>query len=577
MAKSKKKLADTQVDQAREANAPLMHDQSGFQASGEGAGLMGTGSEEGKSEVPESAARAEDSLSGSDEVNVAMDSGQQLESQGLEADLAEVDDIAISGQEEEAEQERQALRLEVQISEPSQCERHIVVTVPREDIERYFEREFDELVESASVPGFRPGRAPRRLVERRYRKTVAESVKFAVIFDAIEQVNEQYSLVPISEPKFDLDAIILPDEGPLTFEYDVEVRPQFEVPEWRGMPLELWKVDVTEEEIDREVRRRLESLGTLEPFPGPAEVGDYVVVDMKFRHGEEVIAESTGERIRIKRVLSFLDAEIANFDQLMVGVRPGEIRECLVQISPYATDVSLRGSTVQAQFTVREVYRLRIPELSPEVFGLLGVNSEEELRTWARAHLLAQKTYTARRHLRRQITNNLLKDAQWELPPGMLVRQTRRELRRTVLELQSLGMSREAINQLVPRLYRQALWETAETLREHFILERIAEELGLQVGESEVQETIRQLAQQEGISPRRLRARLEQAGSMDAVVNMVLESKVLNAIIQEANISEVPMPETVDEIERVRWSIGELPEELVTEVNTSEIESAEGV
>ena len=116
----------------------------------------------------------------------------------------------------------------------STCERHVTVTIPREDIERYFDKEFSELMPTAHVPGFRPGHAPRKLVETRFRKDIAEKVKSELLMDSLTQVNEEQKLSAISEPDFDFEAVELPDEGPLTFEFDIEVRPEFEMPQVEG-------------------------------------------------------------------------------------------------------------------------------------------------------------------------------------------------------------------------------------------------------------------------------------------------------------------------------------------------------
>ena len=124
------------------------------------------------------------------------------------------------------------------IDERGACERHVTVTVSREDIDRYFDNEFSELMTSAQVPGFRVGHAPRRLIEARFRKDVADRVKSALLMDSIGQVNEREDLSPISEPDFTFEAVELPDEGPMTFEFDLEVRPEFDVPEWKGLKIE---------------------------------------------------------------------------------------------------------------------------------------------------------------------------------------------------------------------------------------------------------------------------------------------------------------------------------------------------
>ena len=89
----------------------------------------------------------------------------------------------------------------------STCERHVTVTIPREDIDRYFDKEFTELMPTAHVPGFRPGHAPRKLVETRFRKDIAEKVKSDLLMDCLTQVNEEQKLSAISEPDFDFEAV----------------------------------------------------------------------------------------------------------------------------------------------------------------------------------------------------------------------------------------------------------------------------------------------------------------------------------------------------------------------------------
>jgi len=498
----------------------------------------------------------------------AIEALAALAEENEQSGSTQVEETSALTEEETAEEK---LSLEVQIQEKNACERHIVVTIPREEIEKYFQRELDELAETAVVPGFRPGRAPRKLIERRFRKAVADSVKMALIMDAIEQVTNDYKLSPIGEPELDFDAVLLPEEGPLTFEYDLEVRPSFELPDWRGIRLEAWKVEVTDEEIDEEIRHLLESAGTLEPYDGPAELGDYVVVDLKFTQADRLIAESSGEVIRIKKVLGFLDAEIPNFDELMVGVRPGDVRQCMVHVSPNSPDLTLRDTDVLATFTVREVKRLRVPELSPELLAKWGVETEAQLREQVASSLLSRKQFASRRHLRRQISQNLLRGASWDVPQRVLISQTRRELRRVIFEMQANGMRPAEIDRLIPQIANDLVDQVADSLREHFIFEGIAEQLGLTVQDWEVSEAIRQMASQRGISPRRLRAQLERQGGLDIIVNMILERKVLEAILSEAHIVEVPMPRDLPEVEMLQRSVGTFPADVGPEVIAEEL------
>jgi len=351
------------------------------------------------------------------------------------ADDELVDDETPEEQEAE-EKEPERLDLDVDIDERSTCERHITVTIPRDDIERFFDKEFSELVPKAEVPGFRPGHAPRRLIEKRFRRDVGERVKSELLVASLEQINEEHGLSAISEPDIDLEAIEVPDDGPLTFEFDLEVRPQFDVPQWKGLTIEKPVREITQEDVDRALENLLAERGRLVPHEGPAEPGDYITTNLTFKHGEQVLSSAEEEVIRLRPVLSFRDGKIEGFDRLMAGVRAGETRTGEAKLSLDAPNADLRGQTVTAVFEVLEVKKLELPELDEDLLDELGgFELEADLRDAIKDQLQRQLDYEQHQRAREQITAALTVSANWDLPPEMLRRQAQRELDRAVLEL----------------------------------------------------------------------------------------------------------------------------------------------
>ena len=150
----------------------------------------------------------------------------------------------------EQEAAAESLHLEVEIESPSACQRHITVTVAREDIDRYFDDAFSEMMPTANVPGFRVGRAPRKLIEARFRKDVGDQIKGSLLLDSMTQVNEDHDLAAISEPDIDLSAVEVPDEGPMSFEFDLEVRPEFDLQDWKGIKIERPNAEFTDQDIE---------------------------------------------------------------------------------------------------------------------------------------------------------------------------------------------------------------------------------------------------------------------------------------------------------------------------------------
>ncbi len=441
----------------------------------------------------------------------------------------------------DAEEVKEKLALEVKVDRRSTCERHVTVTIPREDIDRYFNKEFTELMPTAHVPGFRPGRAPRKLVENRFRKDIAQKVKSELLMDCLGQVNEDQDLSAISEPDFDFEAIELPEEGALTFEFDIEVRPEFELPKWKGLVIEKPVREISDADVDETLQSILANRGRLVPFDGPASPGDYISTNLTFRHGETELAHAEEEVIRLRPALSFRDAKIEKFDESMSGVRAGETRQLETQLTDDAPNEELRGQKVTAIFKVLEVKKLETPELTPEFLADVGdFESEADLRDAIRDQLARQLNYEQHRRAREQITAALVVAADWDLPPALLQRQSHRELQRAVMELQRSGFSKEAIHAHENALRRNSQAATARALKEHFILERIAEEEEVDAGEENYEAEIRLIAEQSGESPRRVRARLEKSGSMDVLRNQIVERKVIERILEHAKFKEVP-------------------------------------
>jgi trigger factor len=461
------------------------------------------------------------------------------------------------GTDEQQEDGSQKLSLEINVEQRSACERHITVTVSRDDIDRYFDKDFSELMDSAQIPGFRPGHAPRKLVESRFHKDVAERVKSNLLVDSMAQVNEKEELSAISEPDLKVDSIDLPDEGPMTFEFDLEVRPDFELPQWKGLKIQRPVREFSDEDVDRGLERVLAGSGKLVPLDGSAASGDYITTNLTFSHEGQVLSNAEEEVIRLRPTLSFRDGKIEKFDKLMDGVTAGETREAQAELTQDAPNQALRGATVTAKFEVLEVKRLELPELTPEFLRQIGeFESEADLRDAIRDNLQRRLDYEQHQRAREQVTAALTESANWDLPPTLLERQSERELNRATMELRRSGFGDEEILAHENELRQNSRQHTARALKEHFILERIAENQEIEDEPEDYDTEIKLIAAQSGESPRRARARLEKSGAMDALRNQIIERKVIEMILKEAAFEEVPYEDETPDAEAVGWAAG---------------------
>ena len=441
---------------------------------------------------------------------------------------------------ESDEEEKQPLSLEVAVTSPNTCTRHVTVTVARDDVDRYFDEAFTSLMPDAAVPGFRAGRAPRKLVEQRFRDQVSDQVKSSLLMDSMTQISEEQEFSAIGEPEFDFDAIDIPDEGPMKFEFDLEVRPEFDLPEWKGMKLDRLKREFTKDDVDRQLSTVLEEYGEIVPHEGTAELGDFVVMNIRVRADNETIAEATEQTVAIRPIASFPDGRLEGFDKLMTGAKSGDRKHAKCTISHDSPNVDLQGQEVDVEFEVLDVKRLETPGLSEELLDTLGgFDDEGDLRDRIREELERRLEYQQQQRVRKQITGMLTEAADWDLPPDLVRRQASREMERAVLEMKSSGFSEAEIRAYEHELRQNSLASTKTALQEHFILEKIAEEEEVEAEPSDYDAEIGLIAMQSREPIRRVRARIEKKGLMDALRNQIIERKVIGLIQENAKFNDV--------------------------------------
>ncbi len=431
------------------------------------------------------------------------------------------------------------LNLSVKIDKPSTCQRHVVVTVPRAEIDRYFRKAYDEIAPKADLPGFRPGKVPRKLLESRFKQTVTDQVKSGLVMDSLHQITDGGEFSAISEPDMDYGAVNLPDTGDFTFEFKIEVRPEFGTPEWKGLSLDKTVYELTDSEVDHQLARTLERVTPGEAWDGEAQMGDRLVLNAVFRFDGKKVSELEEEVITLRKRLSLADCIVEDFGSLFLGAFEGDKRTTKVKVLETSQNESLRGQDVEIEFEVVEIRRVNVDGLTTSVLESVGFDSADELRSFVRSELERQAEYHQMQLMREQITNQLTKGAEWDLPPALVRKQTERELQRRVLDLRRNGFTDDQIRSVINSIRRNAEEITQASLREHFVLEKIAEDLKVEPSEEEYDDEIKLIADQSDLSSRQVRAKLERTGQMDALRNQILERNVIKMIVAEANLTTV--------------------------------------
>ena len=442
----------------------------------------------------------------------------------------------------ESGEEKKPIQLDVKVESPQACLREVVVTIPQGEVQRYLKDAYDELVPEAQVPGFRAGRAPRKLVEKQFRDRVVEQVKGSLLMDSLSQVTDSQDFSAISEPDFDYNAIEVPEEGDFKFQFSVEVRPEFKTPDWKGIKLAKPVEEVSDEDIDESLSRVLSRYATTEATDEPASMGDKLLIKAEFTNDGKTLSVMDEERVTLEERMTFSDATMDDFGKKLKGAKEGAKIKGKVTLGENAEDESLRGKKVDVTVEVVEVLKEETPELTEAFLEELGdFESEKELRDFVRDSLTRQADYRTEQALRTSVVEALAGTASFELPPELVKRQTMRELERKVLELRRSGFDEDNVRRFVNATKQNAQASTESALREHFILEQIAEEEKVDAEASDYDHEISLIAEQSDQPERRVRARLEKGGQMDALRNQIVERKVIEMIVEKAKVTEEPV------------------------------------
>jgi len=400
-----------------------------------------------------------------------------------------------------------------------------------EEFDAALERAFRRISQQVQVPGFRPGRAPRALVERRVgRELIVAEAQRELMDRLYHEALQQQRLTPVAEPEVE----IYQDE-PLAFRVEVQVYPQVDLDGYRDIRVEPREVEVTEEEIDQVIEglRRSRAVWQTPDEPRQPRDGDQVIVDIEAYEGEQPFQEPL-------RQATFVLGEsnlFAEIDQAIRSLRPGESAEFDIAFAEEDERVSpeLRGKTLHYRVTVHEVKEAELPEVNDEFAQSLGVATLSELRDRVRRDLLREKAQAARAEVLEQAVQRLLEVATAELPPALVERQVAADVERLREQLRQRGSSLDEYLRFQGKTleeFKEELRPQAEArLRRYLVLEAFAEAEGIAVSEEELVAEIERLALASG-SPEQFRAFYSVPSVRSYLADELHERKVSERLLE---------------------------------------------
>ncbi len=429
----------------------------------------------------------------------------------------------------------------VTIEDAGPCKKKVIIEIPEETIKSATDEQYNELRRDALVPGFRKGRAPRRLLEKRFGKETTEQIKLKLLAEAGESAIKDNEIQAIGEPDIDYEKIEMPEQGALKFEFEVEVRPEFDLPELEGIEVKRTKLEVTDAQVDREIEQMQRLSGMWAPREeGSVELNDQIIAEVTLKAEGLDEDDKLGETQIYVRRNGFVGAiPVENLDDLLVGAKAGDKRQTTVEVAKTYFREEYRGKKVDIEIEVKDIKWLKPGELDANLFGRLGVEDEDELRERTRDRLQSQLEQQSRTEMTEQIFEYLLDNSEFDLPLDVVGEQATTLLQRQYVNLLSRGLSREQIEEQMEQLRASSEEQAKEQLKTFFIMDKVADKLEIEVAEEEINGRIAQLAMRQGQRPERMREEMDRNGSLAQFRLEVRQSKCIEKLLESAKITEV--------------------------------------
>ena len=432
--------------------------------------------------------------------------------------------------------------MNVTVENLAPCKKLLRVDVDAQAVDAEFDTITRDFMKLARLPGFRPGKAPRHLVAKAFGSQIENEVKRKLISDAYRKAVTDQKLHVVGQP--DVEEIQFGKGQALQFAATLETAPDFELPEYRGLPLKREVRLVTPEDIERALLVLREQRATYLDVARPVQEGDFVVVDYRGTCDGKPLTELTPTAQGLTEKTDFWlhvakDAFIPGFTDQLVGAQAGEARTVAIDFAADFVTPQLAGRKGVFEVQVKQVKEKSLPEPSDDFARSFNAENVERLREGVRKDLENELDYKLKRALRDQIMRELLGRVSCELPESVVLKVTRNVVYDLVRENQQRGVSREAIDKQKDQIFSFANSSAKERVKTAFVLGRIAEKEGLKADAKEVTQRILVLAEQYQIKPEKMIQQLRERNGIAEIEEQLITAKVLEFLERNAKIEDV--------------------------------------
>ncbi|MEM1156751.1 MAG: trigger factor [Verrucomicrobiota bacterium] len=431
--------------------------------------------------------------------------------------------------------------MNIAIEEISTCRRRLSIEVPAAEVEAESNKVLDEFQKFASIKGFRPGKAPRKMVASKHRKDIESEMKRTLVPQAFRDAVREKNLSIVNTPsvedlKYDVGSS-------LSFITTVDLAPEFDLPRYKGLKVEKADTEVKDEDIDEVISNVLEQRADYRDIEGRSiQQEDFAIITYTGTIDGKPISELVPEVPNMEKQEKFWlwikeDVFLPKFGEQLIGASVGDTVSVHIDFPADFPQERLQGKQAVYEVKIDGLKEKVLPELTDEIAQEIAQMDQEELLQVVRGNLERQKKDAAKNEHAKQIFEQLKNSVSFELPESSVQAETQSVIQNIIRENQQRGISEDVLEENKKDILSNAEISAKDHVKMNFILNSIAKEENIEVSNDEIGAELQMMSQQYQIPPDKLFRQLEENGAILRLQDDILRRKTVDFLLQSAEIA----------------------------------------
>lgn len=435
--------------------------------------------------------------------------------------------------------------MSVTVDKLPECKALARVEVPKDSVEKERKEIIAAYGKQVKIPGFRPGKVPAKVIEQRFQKEIAEELEGRLVESGVRLAIEEEKLdvLSIAEVR---EKFHNPD-GSYSFTAELVIAPDFELPDYKGIPVKMLPLEISDEEVDQTLEGLRNQLADFADVEGRALAeNDLAIIDYAGTIDGQPVGEVAPEAPAVYALGEDYWFRMAEDQMLpgmfegLTGAEIGDERTIEVTVPEQVKEGDIAGRKIEFKVTVKAIREQKLPELNDEFASKLRKDTTlEQLKSDLRQRLLDERQQRNETEKTNQIITHLNEKIEFEVPPEMLQRETQSRMQSIVTEQMQRGAKEDQLKEFGEQIAQSAGAQAMLSLKAGFILEQIADKEGIEVSEGELMSQVDAHAKHYKLSQKKMVEQLRKTGRLSRIHHQLRMDKTLEVLKSNATEEEV--------------------------------------